>query len=70
MNIKDLIWGIVSLIGGVLFLIWNIKNPSGDENSEDLAYEKQWDQMGYIGAFTFILVGIILIVKGSGILKN
>ena len=50
MNIKDLIWGIVSLIVGVLGLIWVIKNPSGDENSEDLAYEKQWDIGGYIGA--------------------
>ncbi|MCH3923780.1 MAG: hypothetical protein LKE30_02520 [Bacteroidales bacterium] len=70
MNIKDLIWGIVSLIVGVLFLIWNIKNPSGDENSETPYLDKQWDLRGYIGAFTFILVGIILIVKGSGILKN
>ena len=67
MNIKDLIWGIVSLIVGVLFLIWNIKNPAVKDNSETPYLDKQWDQMGYIGAFTFILVGIILIVKGSGI---
>jgi hypothetical protein len=70
MNIKYLIWGIVSLIGGVLFLIWNIKNPSGDKDSETPYLDKQWDQMGYMSAIGFILLGIILIVKGSGILKN
>ncbi|MCH3924266.1 MAG: hypothetical protein LKE30_05055 [Bacteroidales bacterium] len=64
MNIKDLIWGIVSLIVGVLGLIWVIKNPSGDENSEDLAYEKQWDLRGYIGAIGFIILGIVFIYKG------
>jgi hypothetical protein len=69
MNIKDLIWGIVSLIVGVLFLIWNIKNPSGDKDSETPYLDKQWDQMGYIGAFGAILLGIILIVKGLGVVK-
>ena len=70
MNIKYLIWGIVSLIVGVLFLIWNIKNPSGDENSETPYLDKQWDIRGYMSAIGFILLGIILIVKGSGILIN
>ena len=58
MNIKDLIWGIVSLIVGVLGLIWVIKNPAVKDNSETPYLDKQWDLRGYIGAFTFILVGI------------
>jgi hypothetical protein len=62
MNIKYLIWGIVSLIVGVLGLIWVIKNPSGDENSEDPTYEKQWDIRGYIGAIGSIFLGIWLIL--------
>ena len=68
MNIKDLIWGIVSLIVGVLGLIWVIKNPP-DKDSETPYLDKQWDIRGYIGAFTFILVGIILILEGLGVVK-
>ena len=69
MNIKDLIWGIVSLIVGVLFLIWNIKNPAVKDNSETPYLDKQWDQMGYIGAIGFIFLGIWLILEGLGVVK-
>ena len=72
MSIKFIIIGVVTLFIGILFFIWDRKNPLFNEDEDDGSIEsgasqwanKQRDQKGYIGIVVLIIVGIILIYKG------
>lgn len=72
MNINYLIFGVVSLVFGVLFLIWNIKNPLKEDDeslgADDFAVydglNKRWNQKGILVSILGIILGLILIYEG------
>ncbi len=58
MNILTFLGGIVSIIVGILLLIYNIRNLIPQEN--DITKD---NLQGYIGSLGFIILGIILILN-------
>jgi hypothetical protein len=61
MNLERIIWGFISSIIGIILFIIFYKNKS-KENSFNIG--KIMEYKGIAGAIGFIILGIILIVKG------
>ena len=71
-DMKYIIIGIITIIMGIVFFVWNKNNPLFNEENDDGSIEsgasqmadKQRDKKGYIIGIMTIVLGLILIYEG------